>query len=135
MYRKELAVGNTNLQNYKLLVIDRNDKEDFLDYRLNKTLAEIHPYYTFDVSCEGTVPVALLAFLESKNFVHSIQLAISVGGDSDSIAAVTGSVAEAFYRDIPKELIDFVTRGGGWGKLTDEMRKVITDFREKYHNI
>ena len=60
-------------------------------------LDTIRPSYTFDVSCQGTMPVALAAFFESENFEDAIRNAISVGGDSDTIAAVTGSIADAFY--------------------------------------
>jgi ADP-ribosylglycohydrolase len=102
--------------------------EKMFDYNLHRTLDEIRPKYYFDVSCQGSVPEAIIAFLESSDYVHAIRLAISIGGDSDTIACITGGIAEAFYRDIPNELIDFVNT-----KLTDEMRKVVADFRGKYH--
>ena len=57
----------------------------------------VRPTYTFDVSCQGTMPVALECFFESTDFEDSIRLAISMGGDSDTIGAITGSIAEAFY--------------------------------------
>lgn len=60
-------------------------------------LDEIRPTYSFDVSSQGTMPVALAAFLESSDFEDAIRLAVSVGGDSDTIAAITGSISEAFY--------------------------------------
>lgn len=60
-------------------------------------LDKIRPSYEFDVSCQGTLPVAIAAFLESETFEDSIRNAISVGGDSDTIAAITGGIAEAFY--------------------------------------
>ena len=60
--------------------------------------------YRFDVSCQGSVPVALEAFFESIDFEDAIRTAISVGGDSDTIAAMTGAVAEAFY-GVPEEMI------------------------------
>ena len=61
------------------------------------TFDEIRPNYAFDVSCQGSVPQAIEAFLESSGFVDAIRNAVSLGGDSDTIAAVTGAVAEAFY--------------------------------------
>ncbi|GHV13215.1 hypothetical protein FACS189491_07810 [Spirochaetia bacterium] len=78
-------------------------------YDLNRSLAEIRPGYTFDVSCQGSVPQAIIAFLESRDFTHAIQCAISIGGDSDTIAAITGGIAEAFYGydKIPKSLLEF----------------------------
>jgi len=66
-------------------------------YDLNKTLDDIRPDYTFDVSCQGTVPEAIIAFLESKDFEDAIRNAISLGGDSDTLAAITGSIAEGAY--------------------------------------
>ena len=65
-------------------------------------LDEIRPAYSFDVSCMGTMPVALSAFFESESFEDAIRNAVSVGGDSDTIAAITGSLAEAYY-DVPDE--------------------------------
>ncbi len=66
-------------------------------YDLNRTVAEIRPGYQFDVSCQGTVPEAVIAFLESTDFESAIRLAISLGGDSDTLANITGGIAEAFY--------------------------------------
>ena len=66
-------------------------------------LDEIRESYSFDVSCAGTMPVALSAFFESESFEDAIRNAISVGGDSDTIAAITGSIAEAFY-GVPEDL-------------------------------
>ena len=72
-------------------------------YKL-KSCDFMRPSYQFDVTCQGTVPVAVEAFLESKSFEDAIRLAISMGGDSDTIGAITGSIAEAYY-GIPEELI------------------------------
>lgn len=66
-------------------------------YNLSQTLDEVHPGYRFDESCQGTVPQAIIAFLESTNFEDAIRNAISLGGDSDTLAAITGSIAEAAY--------------------------------------
>lgn len=65
-------------------------------YQLPK-LDEIRDTYSFDVSCQGTMPVALAAFFESTGFEDAIRNAISIGGDSDTIAAITGAIAEAYY--------------------------------------
>lgn len=67
-------------------------------YKLNLTCDEIRRDYEFDTSCQGTVPVAIQCFLESSNFEEAIRLAVSMGGgDSDTLAAITGSMAEAYY--------------------------------------
>lgn len=72
-------------------------------YNLNISCDDIRPNYTFNESCAGTVPQAITAFLESQNFEHAIRLAVSLGGDSDTLAAITGSIAEAYY-PIPQTL-------------------------------
>lgn len=67
-------------------------------YTLNNTLDEIRPRYRFDASCQGTVPQALTAFLESESFEDAVRNVISIGGDSDTAGAITGSVAWAYYK-------------------------------------
>jgi ADP-ribosylglycohydrolase len=74
-------------------------------YGLSKTLDEIRPGYHFDVSCQGTVPQAITAFLESAGFEDAIRNAVSLGGDSDTLAAITGGIAEAAY-GVPKWMRD-----------------------------
>lgn len=66
-------------------------------YNINFTLDEIRPDYVFHVSCQGSVPQAFEAFFESDSFEDAIRNAVSIGGDSDTIAAIAGSVAEGFY--------------------------------------
>ena len=72
-------------------------------YPMNFTLDEIRPSYQFNETCQGTVPQALMAFFESSSFEDAIRNAISIGGDSDTLAAITGGVAEAYY-GVPVEL-------------------------------
>ena len=71
-------------------------------YNLSFTLDEIRPHYSFDVSCQGSVPQAIKAVLESTDFEDAVRKAVSIGGDSDTIAAIAGSIAEAYYKDIPQ---------------------------------
>lgn len=66
-------------------------------YALDFTLDEIRPTYDYEITCQKSVPQAIQAFLESENFEDAIRNAISIGGDSDTVAAITGSIAEAFY--------------------------------------
>ena len=73
-------------------------------YDLSRTLDEIRPGYEFNESCQETVPEAIIAFLESRDFEDAIRNAISLGGDSDTLAAITGSIAEAAYR-IESEIV------------------------------
>lgn len=79
--------------------------EDNFQYNLNFTLDSIRDTYKFDSSCNGSVPQSIVAFLESEDFIHSIKLAISIGGDSDTIAAMTASISEAYYKFIPEDVI------------------------------
>ncbi len=70
-------------------------------YNLRRTIEDIRPSYAFDVSCAGSVPESIIAFLDSKDLIDSIRLAISLGGDTDTQAAMAGSIAEAFYGPVP----------------------------------
>jgi ADP-ribosylglycohydrolase len=79
---------------------------DGCGYPLDRTLDEIRPVYEFDASCKGTVPVAVQAFLESRDVEDAIRLAVSVGGDSDTIACIAGAIAHAFYGGVPKHLLE-----------------------------
>lgn len=74
-------------------------------YDLTRTVDEIRPDYQWDESCQGTVPQAITCFLESESYEHAIRLAISLGGDSDTLACITGGIAEAFYKEIPEEWV------------------------------
>ena len=73
-------------------------------YDLSRKLDEIRPTYSFDESCQGTVPEAIIAFLESDSFEDAIRNAVSLGGDSDTLACITGGIAQAFYKEIPCEI-------------------------------
>lgn len=81
----------------------REHIENEYGYDLSKTLDEIRPTYRFDSSCQNSVPQAIIAFLESTDFEDAIRNAVSLGGDSDTIAAITGSIAEAAY-GIPEDI-------------------------------
>ena len=83
--------------------------ENEYGYHLSMSLDEIRKDYEFDETCQGSAPQAIVAFLESTDFEDAIRNAISIGGDSDTIAAITGSIAEAAYgysrRDLKKRLM------------------------------
>ena len=79
-------------------------------YDLSKSWADIHPTYGWEDSCQGTVPPAIIAFLDSKDFEDAIRLAVSLGGDSDTLACITGGIAEAFYRYIPEYMVEATQR-------------------------
>ncbi|MEK6828791.1 MAG: ADP-ribosylglycohydrolase family protein [Nanoarchaeota archaeon] len=84
----------------------KNYIETQFEYDLNRTIDEIRPTYEFDNSCAKTVPESIIAFLESDDYESCIRKAISIGGDSDTIAAMAGSIAEAYYNYIPQEILD-----------------------------
>jgi ADP-ribosylglycohydrolase len=101
---------------------------DTFGYNLDRTLDKIRPTYDFDVSCQGSVPEAIIAFLESSDFENAIRLAVSIGGDSDTIACITGGIAEAFYKTIPEYIAEMVSIILGPDLRID----VIIPFSEKY---
>lgn len=73
-------------------------------YNLNRTLDKIRPHYRFDVTCQGSVPESLIAFLESESVEDAIRKAVSLGGDADTMACIAGSVAHAFYQHVPETI-------------------------------
>jgi ADP-ribosylglycohydrolase len=75
-------------------------------YDMSRTLEDIRPGYRFDVSCQGSVPEAIIAFLESENYEDAIRKAVSLGGDSDTIACITGGIAEAFYGGVQEDIAE-----------------------------
>ena len=95
-------------------------------YKLDFTLDEIRPDYEFDVSCRGSVPQALEAFFESTDFEDCIRNAVSIGGDSDTIAAIAGSVAEAFY-GVPGSIREAV-----YTYMGEDVRGIVDRFEATY---
>ncbi|MDR2404966.1 MAG: ADP-ribosylglycohydrolase family protein [Deltaproteobacteria bacterium] len=100
-------------------------------YDLNFTLDEIRDSYRFDGTCQGTVPQALKAFLESTSFEDALRNAVSIGGDSDTIAAIACSVAGVYY-GVPKELAEKAST-----YLPKPLQKAIDDFEKAFplHNL
>ena len=96
-------------------------------YELHRTIEEIRPQYKFDVSCQGSVPESIIAFLDSNDFESTIRLAISLGGDSDTLACMAGSIAEAYYAEVSDEVNVEIAR-----HLPEEMLNIIDLFSEKY---
>lgn len=102
--------------------------ESTYHYDLNRSLDEIRPTYTFDVSCQGTVPEAIIAFLESSDFEDAIRNAVSLGGDSDTLAAITGSIAEGAY------IVPDSIKKKALAILDEPLSKIYYDFMEKSYN-
>ena len=84
--------------------------EQKFGYDLDFTLDEIRPTFPFDESCQGTVPQSIVAFLESTDYDSAIRLAISLGGDSDTITCITGGIAIAFYKEMSQVIVDKISR-------------------------
>lgn len=101
--------------------------ETTFGYDLSKTCEEIRPTYSFSGSCQGTVPASIIAFLDSTSFEHAIRLAISLGGDADTMGAITGSIAEAYYKEVPEEIKKEVIK-----RLPEEFINVMENFYEKF---
>ncbi len=103
----------------------RIEKE--FSYDLSEPIESIRKWYSFDVSCQGSVPQAIRAFYESESFEDALRKAISIGGDSDTIACIAGGIAEAFYKTIPDKIKDAVLN-----KLDSNIKKIISDFYKRY---
>lgn len=106
--------------------IKQQIERDF-GYDLNRRLADIRERYCFDVSCQGSVPESIIAFLESTDYEDALRNAISLGGDADTMACIAGGIAEAFYRDIPDEII-----AGTMARLDERLRLIVREFRQRY---
>jgi len=96
-------------------------------YDLSLRLDEIRPTYRFDEACQRTVPQALTAFLESTSYEDAIRNAISLGGDADTLACITGGIAEAYYGGVPEELSTRVM-----AILDPRLVSVIDRFHERF---
>ncbi|KUG04088.1 putative hydrolase [hydrocarbon metagenome] len=96
-------------------------------YDLSRTLDDIRPAYSFDVSCQGSVPESIIAFLESNNYEDAVRKAISLGGDSDTMACIAGGIAQAFYKEIPEPMVN-----QAWLLLDDDLKKIVEQFKQRY---
>jgi ADP-ribosylglycohydrolase len=103
----------------------RQYTEEQFGYSLGETLADIRPTYQFDVSCQGSVPQAIIAFLESSDFEDAVRNAISLGGDADTQACIAGAIAEPFYGGVPPPIAEATL-----AVLDDRLRAVVVAFRE-----
>ena len=96
-------------------------------YRLDRTVDRIRPGYRFDPTCPGSVPEALIAFLDSRGWEDAVRKAVSLGGDSDTLACIAGAVAEAFYGRVPEPVRREAER-----RLTPDMLAVVRRFEARY---
>ena len=101
--------------------------ENTFGYNLNRTCDEIRPDYHFDVTCQGSVPESIIAFLESTDFESAVRLAVSLGGDADTMGAITGGIAEAYYGGVPEHIRKEVLK-----RLPNEFIDVMSRFYQKF---
>lgn len=105
----------------------RHQISERFSYDLNRRLDDIRPDYVFDISCQGSVPESIIAFLESVDVEDAIRKAVSLGGDSDTMACIAGGIAHAFYQDIPAEIVTEVR-----ARLPGEFLAIIDRFNQAY---
>ncbi|MCR5549356.1 MAG: ADP-ribosylglycohydrolase family protein [Bacteroidales bacterium] len=101
--------------------------ETHFGYDLSRTCEEIRPDYAFEESCQGTVPEAIIAFLDSTDFESAVRLAVSLGGDSDTLACITGGIAEAYYQEIPEEIVKEM-----WSRLPECFQQIMNEMKSKF---
>ena len=91
------------------------------------SIDEIRPYYSFDETCQGSVPQAIIAFLDSEDYVDAFRKAVSLGGDADTLGCMAGGIAQAYYRHIPHDIIR-ETRN----RLAVDLLEIVDTFNIKY---
>jgi ADP-ribosylglycohydrolase len=102
--------------------------EQRFHYDLSQSVNTIRSWYEFDVSCQGTVPPAIVCALEAADFEDAVRNAVSIGGDTDTVACITGGIAEALF-GIP----DWIAKEAP-ARLDDDLRSVVERFRAVYSN-
>jgi ADP-ribosylglycohydrolase len=105
----------------------RQEIEGRFGYDLSATVEQIRPTYAFDSSCQGSVPQAIVAFLDATDYESAVRLAVSLGGDADTLAAIAGGIAEAYYGGVPEPI-----RQHTLARLDDDLIAVVTEFAAKY---
>jgi len=108
----------------------KNYIEKQFNYNLSQSLDKIRPRYHFDVSCQGSVPQSIIAFLESENYEDAIRNAISLGGDSDTMACITGGIAEAFYGEVPDSIKEPI-----FTVLDERLTEITKQFMAQYSSL
>ncbi len=101
--------------------------EEFTGYNLSRSTTYIRPDYSFEISCQGSVPEAIICFLEAGGVESAIRLAVSLGGDADTQACISGALAHAWYKEIPETIWDQTET-----RLTEEMKTIVQNFRKAF---
>lgn len=105
----------------------RKEISERFGYDLNTSLKAIRPGYTFDISCQGSVPESIIAFLASDSYEDAIRNAVSLGGDADTMACIAGGIAQAYYGKIPAAIVQGIRE-----TLSRDLWEVVARFNEKY---
>ena len=105
----------------------RSSIEQLFGYELRQSLNDIRAEYTFDISCQGSVPQSIIAFLESTSYEEAVRNAISLGGDADTMACIAGGIAEAYYGGVSKEIEEWAL-----DLLNERLRAVTQKFRWRF---
>lgn len=103
--------------------------EDTFEYDLSRKYEEIKPDYHFEVSCMRSVPESIICFLESDDYESAVRLAVSMGGDADTMGCIAGGIAAAYYGSIPDAILDECRL-----RLTDDIQDVIVKFGKIWTN-
>lgn len=101
--------------------------EYVVGYDLSRSLDEIRSGYSFEVSCQASVPEALIAFFEAEDFEDAIRNAVSLGGDADTQACIAGAVAEACYGGVPQQIASRTLQ-----RLTPDLQRVVSEFQDRF---
>lgn len=108
----------------------KKEIQDYIEFKYGYDLSipwEVyHRDYGWDVSCQGTVPPAIVCFLESEDFEDAIRRAVSIGGDSDTLACITGGIAEAFYGGVPESMAEFTQK-----RFPQIFQNILSEMKEK----
>ena len=105
----------------------RKEITDRFCYDLNRSVDEIRPDYSFDVTCQGSVPESIVAFLDSDSWEDAVKKSISLGGDADTMACIAGGIAQAYYKKVPEKIVEEVRK-----KLPLDLRAVLDRFNKNY---
>ena len=116
-----MARNNATKQEIKAYI------EDKFKYDLSRKYSDIQPDYSHIESCQGSVPEAIISFLESTDFEDAIRNAVALGGDADTQACIAGAIAEAFYGDVPEKIWNTCRK-----ELEPDMLAIVNDFYKRY---
>ena len=105
----------------------RREIADRFGYDLDRTVEDIRPGYRFDISCQGSVPEAMIAFFDSADFEDAVRLAVSLGGDSDTQGCIAGGIAQAFYGGVPESIAEAAR-----ARLPEDLLSIVDRFEARY---